>query len=97
MRGATLAAERQGSMLTEGVSLGSLQVPPDGQPILSFVEHQTTGGYPQVACVISADLHRVGQLRPRDEVRFKEVSLAEGDEALREREALLRTHLGPSE
>jgi KipI family sensor histidine kinase inhibitor len=97
MRGAALAAERQGSMLTEGVSLGSLQVPPDGQPILSFVEHQTTGGYPQVACVISADLHRVGQLRPREEVRFKEVSLAEADEASREREALLRAHLGTSE
>jgi KipI family sensor histidine kinase inhibitor len=97
LRGTPLPAERQGSMLTEGVSLGSLQVPPDGQPILSFVEHQTTGGYPQVACVIAADLHRVGQLRPRDEVRFKEVSLAEADEALRERKALLRTHLDRSE
>lgn len=97
LRGKALPAERQGSMLTEGVSLGSLQVPPDGQPILSFVEHQTTGGYPQIACVIAADLHRVGQLRPRDEVRFKEVSLAEADEALREQEALLRAHLDGSE
>jgi KipI family sensor histidine kinase inhibitor len=97
LRGAALSAERQGSMLTEGVSLGALQVPPDGQPILSFVEHQTTGGYPQLACVIAADLHRVGQLRPRDEVRFKEVSLAEADEALREQEALLSAHLDRSQ
>jgi KipI family sensor histidine kinase inhibitor len=97
LRGAALPAERQGSMVTEGVSLGALQVPPDGQPILSFVEHQTTGGYPQIACVIAADLHRIGQLRPRDEVRFKEVPLAEADEALREQEALLRTHLDRSE
>jgi antagonist of KipI len=97
LRGAALPARRQGSMLTEGVSLGALQVPPDGQPILSFVEHQTTGGYPQIACVISADLHRVGQLRPRDEVRFKEVSLAEADEALRERELLLRAEFGRAE
>jgi KipI family sensor histidine kinase inhibitor len=93
LRGAPLAAARQGSMLTEGVSLGALQVPPDGNPILSFVEHQTTGGYPQVACVITADLHRVGQLRPRDEVRFEEVSLAEAAEALRECEGILGKHL----
>jgi allophanate hydrolase subunit 2 len=60
------------------------------------VEHQTTGGYPQIACVITADLHRVGQLRPRDEVRFQEVSLSEADEALREQEALLRAQLDRS-
>jgi len=89
LRGASLPAVDQGSMLTEGVSLGALQVPPDGQPILSFVEHQTTGGYPQIACVIAADLHRVGQLRPRDEVRFEEVSLAEAGAVLRNQEGLL--------
>jgi KipI family sensor histidine kinase inhibitor len=93
LRGAPLATARQGSMLTEGVSLGALQVPPDGNPILSFVEHQTTGGYPQIGCVISADLHRVGQLRPRDEVGFEEVSLAEADEAFRECEGILGKHL----
>jgi allophanate hydrolase subunit 2 len=97
LRGTALPAERQGSMLTEGVSLGALQVPPDGQAILSFVEHQTTGGYPQIACVIAAALPRAGQLRPRDELRFQEVSLAEADEALHEQEALLRTNLDRSE
>jgi len=61
-------------LLTEGVSLGAIQVPNDGQPILLFVEHQTTGGYPKIANVISADMHRVGQLRPRDTVRFELVS-----------------------
>ena len=81
--GAPLAADRPGEMLTEGVSLGALQVPGDGRPIVSFVEHQTTGGYPQIACVIAADLHRIGQLRARDGVRFVEVSLAEADAALR--------------
>jgi KipI family sensor histidine kinase inhibitor len=89
LRGAPLSAPRQGSMLTEGVSLGALQVPPDGNPILSFVEHQTTGGYPQVACVIAADLQRAGQLRPRDELRFEEVTVAEAHELLRQQEAIL--------
>ena len=64
-----------GMMLTEGVPLGAVQVPPDGQPIILFVEHQTTGGYPKPACVISADLSRVGQLRPRHEVRFELVTI----------------------
>jgi antagonist of KipI len=62
-------------MLTEGVPLGAVQVPPDGQPIILFVEHQTTGGYPKIANVISADLNVVGQLRPRDQVRFEQISI----------------------
>ena len=61
-----------GHMLTEGVPLGAVQVPPDGQPIILFVEHQTTGGYPKPANVISADFWRLGQLRPRDQVRFEQ-------------------------
>jgi len=61
-------------MITEGVSLGAIQVPTGGSPIILFVEQQTTGGYPKIANVISADLHRVGQLRPRDEIRFEQVT-----------------------
>lgn len=63
-------------LLTEGAALGAVQIPPSGQPIILFVEHQTTGGYPKIANVIAADLHVLGQLRPRDEVRFERVSLA---------------------
>ncbi len=67
-------------MPTEGVCLGAVQVPPAGLPIVLFVEHQTTGGYPKIANVISADFTRLGQLRPRDRVRFLQVDF---DEALR--------------
>ena len=74
LRGPTLD-RHTGHMLTEGVPLGAVQVPPDGQPIILFVEHQTTGGYPKIANVISADFHAVGQLRPRDQVRFEQVSI----------------------
>ena len=78
-----------GHMLTEGVALGAIQIPPDGQPIVLFVEHQTTGGYPKPANVISADLWRVGQLRPRDEVQFELVSMERALELLREQEEWL--------
>lgn len=78
-----------GHMVTEGVPLGAVQVPPDGQPIILFVEHQTTGGYPKPANVISADLWRVGQLRPRDEVAFRRVTMDEAFELLRQQEEWL--------
>jgi allophanate hydrolase subunit 2 len=80
-----------GHMLTEGVALGAIQVPPDGQPIILFVEHQTTGGYPKPANVISADFWRLGQLRPRDEVRFEEIAIEDAVELLRDQERWLHS------
>lgn len=77
-------------LLTDGIPLGAVQVPQDGQPILLFVDQQTTGGYPKIANVIGADMHRVGQLRPRDEVRFNEVSIHEAIDALRALERWLQ-------
>jgi KipI family sensor histidine kinase inhibitor len=78
-----------GHMLTEGVPLGAIQIPPDGQPIILFVEHQTTGGYPKPANVISADFWRLGQLRPRDEVRFERVTFEQALDLLRQQEQWL--------
>src|SRR5271169_2201707 len=86
LRGATLQPRQQSQLLTDGIPLGAIQVPQDGQPIILFVDQQTTGGYPKIANVITADMHRVGQLRPRDEVRFAEVSITEAVQALREQE-----------
>ena len=77
-------------MTTEGVSLGAIQIPPNGEPIILFVEHPTTGGYPKIANVISADMHRVGQLRPRDDVNFEFVTMDAAISLLREQEALLK-------
>jgi antagonist of KipI len=74
LRGAAIPSPA-GGMLTEGVAMGAIQVPPDGQPIVLFVEHQTTGGYPKPANVISADYWRLGQLRPRDQVQFERVDI----------------------
>jgi antagonist of KipI len=92
LRGTPLRSKEAGDMLTEGVSLGAIQVPPDGQPIILFVEHQTTGGYPKIANVISADVHAIGQLRPRDNVRFEFVSLRKARELLAEQERLINPH-----
>jgi len=88
LKGQALASPG-GQMITEGVALGAVQVPPDGQPIVLFVEHQTTGGYPKPANVISADFWRLGQLRPRDEVRFERATMEAALALLRDQEEWL--------
>jgi antagonist of KipI len=89
LEGAHVSQSGAREMITEGVSLGAIQVPAGGSPIILFVEQQTTGGYPKIANVISADLHRVGQLRPRDEIRFERVTFDAARSLLVEQEKLL--------
>lgn len=86
----TVLQRHTGHMLTEGVPLGAVQVPPDGQPIVLFVEHQTTGGYPKIANVISADFHVLGQLRARDGFTFQQVSMDAAYALLKEQEEWLK-------
>jgi antagonist of KipI len=76
-------------MISEGVSLGAVQVPEGGKPIILFVEQQTTGGYPKIANVISADFHSLGQLRPRDEIRFERMDVEKARALLKEQEELM--------
>lgn len=78
-----------GEMITEGVTIGAIQVTAGGLPIILFVEQQTTGGYAKIANVISADLHSLGQLRPRDEVRFELVDWDAARALLLDQEKLL--------
>lgn len=78
-----------GTLLTEGVPAGAVQVPPDGQPIVMLADHPTTGGYPQLASVIAADLHRLGQLRPGRAVRFEVVDEPTAAAALAELEQVV--------
>lgn len=89
LHGAAIPPASSGEMISEGVALGAIQVPEGGQPIILFVEQQTTGGYPKIANVISADFHSLGQLRPRDEIRFERVDLDAARALLVEQEKLL--------
>jgi biotin-dependent carboxylase-like uncharacterized protein len=77
-------------LVSEGVPLGAVQIAGDGKPVILFVDQQTTGGYPIIGTVISADLHRVGQLIPNAEVHFAEVNLEEAARALELQQDLLR-------
>ena len=89
--GAALSMPGGGRMPSEGMPLGAIQVPPDGAPLLLFVDHQTTGGYPVIAAVIAADLWRVGQLRPGARIRFEAVTLPTARALLLEQRRRLRS------
>jgi len=88
--GPALETPHSGQMTSEGVSLGAIQVPAGGKPIILFVEQQTTGGYPKIANIVSADLPSVGQLRPRDEVRFELVGPETARALIREQEEFIQ-------
>jgi antagonist of KipI len=89
LEGAAMTTPEGGEMISEGVSLGAVQITAGGLPIILFVEQQTTGGYPKIANVISADLSSLGQLRPRDEIRFERVELETARALFVEQERLL--------
>jgi biotin-dependent carboxylase-like uncharacterized protein len=89
LEGPPLAHAGPADILSDATPMGSLQVPAAGQPILLMADRQTTGGYPKIATVISADLPVVGQLAPGDWIEFASCARREAVDALRRREARL--------
>jgi antagonist of KipI len=72
--------------LSSAVTMGTIQLPADGMPILLMADRQTTGGYPRLGQVATVDLGAAAQLRPGDTVRFEEISLDEAQLLYLERE-----------
>lgn len=71
----TLADARD--RISEPVTPGTIQLPPDGQPIVLLADAQTIGGYPRIGHVASADLPRLAQCRPGDTLHFTRIDAAE--------------------
>jgi len=68
--GPRLTHARGADIISDATPLGVLQVPASGQPILLMADRQTSGGYPKIATVISADISVAGQLGPGDTIEF---------------------------
>ncbi|MEQ1757499.1 MAG: 5-oxoprolinase subunit PxpB [Vicinamibacterales bacterium] len=79
-----------GEMISDITFPGAIQVPPSGEPILLMADRQTTGGYAQLAIVITADLPVVGQLAPGDWVEFEVTTPAEALAALVDQERMIQ-------
>jgi biotin-dependent carboxylase-like uncharacterized protein len=76
-------------IVSDAIMTGAIQVPGSGQPILLLADHQTTGGYPKIATVISADLPVVGRRRPGDTLRFAAVTVETAEALCRDAERRL--------
>ena len=89
--GPKLALREPLEMISEAVAFGTVQVPPDGNPIVLMADRQTTGGYPKIASVTTVDLPLLAQLAPQQGVRFALISLQEAQRLDLERERALAT------
>jgi biotin-dependent carboxylase-like uncharacterized protein len=94
LEGAALAHVDGYNIVSDGIVAGAIQVPGSGLPIVLMADAQTTGGYPKIATVISADLPALGRRRPGSKVRFAAVDVKEAQEARRQQEAWVRKLAG---
>ena len=88
LKGAALPVASQ-TLLSEGICLGAIQLPADGQPIVMLNDHQTIGGYPKIGAVTRLGINALGQCRPGNLLRFVEVSQQQAVEQARAHELWL--------
>lgn len=90
LEGPALPSDSTGGLqLSEPVAPGTIQLPPDGHPIVLMADRQTTGGYPRLGHVIRADVPKLAQRWLGDTVSFRAVTLEEARQALLEQQAWL--------
>lgn len=77
-------------IVSDGLTAGCIQVPGSGRPIVMLADRQTTGGYAKIATVISADLHRFGQMLPGATVRFEAVAVEQAEYLRRRQEDAIK-------
>ena len=95
LKGAPVPATSPAALLSDATTMGTIQVPPDQQPILLMADCQPTGGYPKIASIISVDLPRAGQLAPGDPLGFTLTTAEEARELYRKERASLDRVLPP--
>lgn len=97
LEGPKVPHKRGHDIVSDGIPLGGIQVVGEGQPIILLVDRQSTGGYTKIATVISLDIGRVAQARPGDQIRFRQISVAEAHRLLREAEVMRKDAIvGPA-
>ncbi|MBG9588687.1 biotin-dependent carboxyltransferase family protein [Cytobacillus firmus] len=90
LKGPALALSEHAEQISEAVNFGSIQVPPDGNPIVLLADRQTTGGYPKIGQVAAVDLPLLAQAKPGDALRFAEISNEQAQQLLIKREMKLK-------
>lgn len=90
LEGGALELQEPAELFSEAVSIGTIQVPPEGNPIVLMADCQTTGGYPNIGYVVSVDIPILAQLKPGDFVKFQEISLQQAHMLMFAQEKLLK-------
>jgi biotin-dependent carboxylase-like uncharacterized protein len=85
LEGAALKHRSKAELISEGMTMGAIQVPSNGQPIVMMADSPTTGGYPKIGTVASADLPLLAQCVPgKSKIRFRETTVAKAQKKYRE-------------
>lgn len=75
LEGLPLYKKEEVEMISDAIANGTIQISNNGQPIVLLADRQTTGGYPRIGQICTADLYKFGQMKPTDKIQFKEISL----------------------
>ena len=85
LEGAPLTHRGKAELLSEGMTTGAIQVPASGQPIVMMADSPTTGGYPKIGTIVSADLPLLAQCLPgRSRIRFRKTTVAKAQKKFRD-------------
>lgn len=90
LEGPPLAHAKGYDIISDGIVTGAIQVPGSGRPIVLMVDNQTTGGYPKIATVVSADIPVIGRRKPGRPIRFVAIDVREAELLRREQEAAIQ-------
>lgn len=90
LEGEKIVHRDKSEIISDGIAMGAIQVPGHGLPILMMADRQTSGGYPKIANVITADLPKLAQAKSGDTLRFQKVTVEEAQEAFGQMEQGLK-------
>ncbi|GAE92045.1 allophanate hydrolase 2 subunit 2 [Gracilibacillus boraciitolerans JCM 21714] len=85
LNGKQVKRKEDKQLLTEATTFGSIQIPPNGLPIILMADGQPTGGYPKIGQVAKVDLSKLSQIRPGRVFRFQKITVEEAIHLLEER------------
>ncbi|ARF18233.1 biotin-dependent carboxyltransferase family protein [Sporosarcina ureae] len=90
LEGQALSLTEKLELLSEGVTFGTVQIPPNGKPIILMADRQTAGGYPKIGQVITADLGSLSQVKPNAKLYFQLITHAQAERELIAKEELIK-------
>jgi len=89
LEGPIIKHKKSANIISDGLALGSIQVPKNGKPIVMLADRHTTGGYPKIATVISVSIGKLAQMIPNDRIKFVKVSIEKAHELLLEERRMI--------